>query len=136
MQILVNLGARGPRWNRQSRVLGHAIRDILEATVKINRFYMRLHHVPPLYESGVRYREEPDGQVEEFATIPVVLKRKVGDCDDLAPYRCAELLESGEPAQIRLIWKKSRITGKRMYHVVVRRGDGTVEDPSRILGMK
>jgi hypothetical protein len=135
MQVLINLGPKGPKWNRQSRVLGDAIRYVLEGVVRVNQFYMRLHHVPSLYSSGVRYQEEPEGTVEEFATIPVVLKRKWGDCDDLAPWRCAELRETGENAHIRIIWKKSRITGRRMYHVVVRRADGTIEDPSARLGM-
>lgn len=135
MEIRINLGPKGPRWNKQSRLLAHAVRGILEQVAAINHYYLMMHQAPPLYESGVRYREEPPGTTEEFATIPVILARGHGDCDDLAPYRVAELRMLGEHAQIRLQWKKSRVTGKRMYHVVVRRADGRIEDPSKLLGM-
>lgn len=136
MKVLITLGKKSRRWNRQSRVLGHAIRAILNATARVDQFYLRLHRVPPLYESGVRYQNEPKGTIEEFATIPVILARGWGDCDDLAPWRVAELREQGEKARVRLQWKKSRRSGQRMYHVVVRRADGRIEDPSKLLGMK
>lgn len=136
MKVLVNLGSRTQRWNRQSRVLGHAIRAILEATARIDQFYLQLHHVPPLYESGVRYMREPPNTTEEFATVPVILARGWGDCDDLAPWRVAELRQLGEKAEVRLQWKKSRRHGGRMYHVVVRRQNGEIEDPSALLGMR
>jgi hypothetical protein len=103
--------------------------------VAINRLYLRSHHAPSIYASGVRYRPEPeDGKPEEFAAIPMVLERGWGDCDDLAPWRVAELQEAGEPAKIRITWRRRR-NGRRLYHVVVRRGDGRVEDPSKLLGM-
>lgn len=135
MQVLINLGKKSNIWNTRSRVLGWALRHVLEGLVKVNQYYMMLHNVPALYESGVIYREEPDGTTEEFAAIPVVLERKWGDCDDLAPFRCAELRSQGENATIRIIWKKSRISGRRMYHVIVRRENGDIEDPSAVLGM-
>lgn len=137
MKILLNLTSRGKTsgWLRPSRTLGLAIKAILDTQVKLNQLYLRRFHVPPLYESGVRYQEEPDDGVEEFAGIEPVLMRKWGDCDDLAPWRCAELRELGEKAQIRVQWKRQP-NGRKLFHIVVRRGDGTIEDPSRILGMK
>lgn len=135
MEIRINLGPRSEQWNQQSRVLGHAVIELLRAVVKVNLFYMKLHHVPPLYQSNVRYAPEPKGTTEEFATIPVILARGKADCDDLAPWRVAELQAVGEKADIRLQWKKNPRTGQRMYHVVVRRGDGRIEDPSALLGM-
>jgi len=62
-----------------------------------------------------------------------VLSRGWGDCDDLAPYRVAELQEAGEKAKIRITWR--RVGKRRTYHVLVRRADGRIEDPSRLLGM-
>lgn len=139
MKVLLNLSGDNSGWLSQSRMLGLVIKPILEAQVLVNQLFLRTHHVKPLYRSGVRYMNEPSGKHpdfkhEEFATIPIVLSRGWGDCDDLAPWRVAELREHGERAKIRIQWKK---TGKRkLFHIVVRRGDGSIEDPSRILGMK
>lgn len=128
-------------------MLGLAIKPILEALVMADQLYIRTHRVPPIYESGVRYQEEPVNQanlpgsggtyrIEEFAAIPAIMERGWGDCDDLAPWRCAELREHGEPAKIRIQWKKNPETGQKLYHIVVRRADGRIEDPSLLLGMK
>jgi|SRR6478736_3839672 len=78
MDVLVSLG-EVPLLKR-SRFLGTFIKPLLDALVVVNRLYLRAHHVPPLYESGVRYMQEPpDGKPEEFAAIPVVLSRGWGD---------------------------------------------------------
>ncbi|HWA70691.1 MAG TPA: hypothetical protein VG937_00080 [Polyangiaceae bacterium] len=115
--------------------MGLFIKPLLDALVTVNRLYLRSHHVPPLYTSGVRYKQEPeDGKPEEFASIAKVLERGWGDCDDLAPWRVAELQEAGDGAKIRITWRRRR-GGRRLYHVLVRRGDGRIEDPSRLLGM-
>ena len=132
MDVLVALGEY-PLLKR-SRFLGTFIKPLLDALVVVNRLYLRSHHVPPLYKSGVRYLQEPaDGKPEEFAAIPVVLARGWVDCDDLSPYRVAELQEAGEKARIRITWR--RVGKRRTYHVLVRRADGRIEDPSRLLGM-
>lgn len=136
MEIRVNLSSgKSSGWMHRSRMLGHVIKLILDAQVKINQIYLRTHSVPPLYKSGVRYQNEPvDGSCEEFATIEPVYTRGWGDCDDLAPWRCAELRNNGEKAKIRIQWKRQK-SGRKLFHIVVRRGDGSIEDPSRILGM-
>lgn len=133
MKLIVNLGSKTENWLTRSRALALTIYPILNATVRVNRAYIRGHRVPCLYDSGVRYEEEPKNTIEEFATIPVVLSRGWGDCDDLAPWRVAELQEEGERAHIRVQWKKTR--NGRLFHIVVRREDGSIEDPSAILGM-
>lgn len=133
MKLLVNLGPKQERWLRRSRMLAWAINPVLEGLVAVNRQYLREFNVPKLYDSGVRYEEEPQGTTEEFAAIPVVLARGWGDCDDLAPWRVAELREQGENAKIRIQWKQR--STQRLFHIVVRRGDGTIEDPSALLGM-
>jgi hypothetical protein len=133
VQVLLNIGEMPLL--RRSRFLALFVKPLLDALVLVNRLYLRTHHVPPLYRSGVRYKQEPDdGTPEEFAAIPEVLRRGWGDCDDLAPWRVAELQEAGERARVRITWRR-RGNGRRLYHVVVRRGDGRVEDPSRLLGM-
>ena len=138
MRIVVNLGDKtsAPSALKRSRPFAEAIKAVLDACVKVNQQYLATYDLPTIYECGVKYQPEPDNGEEEFATIPVVLARGWGDCDDLAPWRVAELRAAGEPAKIRIKWKKNPRTGSKMFHVIVRRADGSVEDPSRRLGMK
>jgi len=103
--------------------------------------------IPKLYDTGIRWRREPwAGRCEEFADIVRVLKRGWGDCDDLAAWRVAELLEEGKPAQLKIKWRVNPRTGEvRLFHALVRRNPvwdaqrrrfkGPTEDPSRRLGM-
>jgi hypothetical protein len=80
-------------------------RCFLQANVLQNRMLIRARLVPPLYKSGVRYEPEPRWarlidsrgrylQFEDFATALDVLNRGWGDCDDLAPWICAERQET------------------------------------------
>lgn len=85
---------------------------------------------PSLYGSGVRYRREPRGR-EHWQTVPEVLRAGYGDCEDLAAYRAAELRVAGIPARADVIR-----TGPKTFHAVVMYPDGSIEDPSRKLGMK
>jgi hypothetical protein len=155
-------------------------RDFLRGVILANRLLIRAGLIPTLYTSGVRYRPEPwpctckrcgarnparserclkCGStdldfVEEFADALTVLRRGWGDCDDLSPWRTAELKEGGdERADSKITWAtrckdcSARIRSKapcarcgslrrrRAFHVVSRRGDGRVEDPSQYLGM-
>jgi hypothetical protein len=117
-------------------------RKLLQAIVLGNRYYLHTHpNTPLLYESGVRYKREPNAFIyEEFADIPHVLKRGWGDCDDLVAWRCAEIQHREKrPCDPLIYWRQhpngsgSPIT---IWHVQVRRQDtGEVEDPSRLLGM-
>lgn len=135
MRIEVNLGEGTKGWLKGSRQLGHMIKLMLDALVNIDLIYLKTHNCPELYKSGVRYEREPVGKVEEFAAVPVVMSRGWGDCDDLACWRVAELRANGElGAKVRILWRK-KPTG-RLYHIVVRRENGDVEDPSLLLGMK
>jgi hypothetical protein len=82
---------------------------------------------PSLYESHVRYRREPRGQ-EDWKTADRVFDDGFADCEDLSAVRAAELRAEGDPA-IALVMPTQR--GK--FHAVVLRGDGEIEDPSRVL---
>lgn len=135
MNILINLGGKHSTWLKRSRALGSAIKPLLESLARINQIYLTKHDVPPLYKSGVRYMNEPpEFACEEFASIPAILARGWGDCDDLAPWRVAELRNLGENAKIRIQWK--RTSKGKLFHIVVRRADGRIEDPSELLGMR
>jgi hypothetical protein len=91
--------------------------------------------LPNLYESGVRYEEEPQGQ-EDWQDVLTCLRLKIADCEDLSAWRAAEL-------QVRhgiMAWPtfnyRVRPGGGFLYHIQVRLPDGRIEDPSRALGMR
>ena len=88
-----------------------------------------------LYDSGVRYMEEPPGQ-EDWQDIPTCLKMRAGDCEDLAWWRVAELrVRYGIQAQPTFKCMQ-RPNGGMLYHIQVQLPDGRKEDPSRVLGMR
>lgn len=87
--------------------------------------------LPPLYESGVRYRREPRGREwwETACDLVGVASGRSGDCEDLACYRAAELrVYEDEMAIVRVV-----PTGRGTFHAIVQRENGEMEDPSRIL---
>ena len=115
-----------------------AFQALLECTYQLNCLYLQnAPDCPALYESCVRFEPEDrdcdDGTCKEerFCTIPIVLAARVGDCDDLAPWRAAELTVRHGITSIPLIVP----VGPRSWHVLVRRSDGQFEDPSAVLGM-
>lgn len=79
----------------------------------------------------VRWAPEPPGD-EHFDIPQTVLRRGHGDCDDLAPWRAAELRASGADPEAQAIVRPS---GPGRWHAVVERSDGRIEDPSRAAGM-
>ncbi len=106
-----------------------------------------------LYRTGVIYAEDPPGAVS-LADIPTVISRGWGHCAHLSAWLCADLLEQGLDATIRIKWAPRRTRSGRLYHVQVRlhprygvgpRGLGQIKDdsnhlgqildPSRVLGM-
>jgi len=113
---------------------------LLEALTMANVAYLLTHpQTPALYKAGVRYVPEPDG-VDEWQDIPDTIERRSGDCEDLACWRVAELRVSGEVGTTRHISvadlpdNSGRLV--TTYHISVRRQDGRIEDPSRLLGMR
>ena len=107
---------------------------ILHAMVLINELYYKTYPKTPwLFESPVIYQEEPPMQ-ESFDSVPVVLKRGWGDCDDLCAWRVAELNLAGIRARPYIKWRVSG-PNQHVYHAVVQWPDGRIEDPSLALGM-
>lgn len=103
------------------------------------RSEIRSGRVPKLYQSGIRYvSQSPKACC--FKTPLQVIKAKGGDCKQLVIWRIAELLEAGEPVTPRVLWVEEDANGKPVKgfraHEQLRRADGTIEDPSVILGMK
>lgn len=108
--------------------------------------------LPGLYESGIRYQRErpPEGAVqladalgvtlrtpEEWRDIPACLAAGHADCEDLATYRAAELrARQGVEARAVIRGRWSPVDRRWVYHVVTAYPDGTIEDPSALLGMR
>ena len=114
-----------------ARMVRHCLRGLVEA----NGVALESGILPPLYSSDVRYQEEPP-DVESFIDGLTCYRRGHGDCAHLAAWRVAELQVQGEPADITIEFQPSQLRpGCMLYHVQVRRADGSVEDPSVILGM-
>src|SRR5262245_54466558 len=109
-------------------MFGRWVQEQLALMVAVNRLHIRAKRVPLLYSSGVRYRSEvPD---ESYVCALTCYEQGWGDCAHLAAWRCAELREMGDQATVRVTWRK-----RRFFHVQVRRGNGSIEDPSERLGM-
>ena len=128
-------------------------RHYLRGVILQNRNFIRHGMVPDLYTSKVRFRPEPrKWPYERFDNALRVVKRGWGDCDDLCPWRAAEIQERGphttkclnelgsDPkcpcwrrADCKIYWRPRR--EHTDFHVEVRKQDGSVEDPSRLLGM-
>lgn len=85
---------------------------------------------PDLYKSGVKYERQPMG-AERFLPIPMVIAAGGGDCDQLAPWRAAELrVRHGIKAMPEV-----RKMESHLFHVFVRMPNGKAEDISARLGM-
>lgn len=107
----------------------------LEGLAHVNLDLIQSGKVPKLYDSGVRYIRDKDGE-ETFIDALHVLKQGGADCSSLSAYRVGELWAAGETgASIHMHWR-GYSDGYRLYHVTVRRADGAIEDPSRMLGMQ
>lgn len=107
----------------------------LESVTRLNEAMLQRGEIPTfergLRTHGIRWRPEPPGG-EHFDNAKLVLRRGWGDCDDLAPYHAASLRHSGEDPGARAIVYRS---GPKRWHAVVRRGDGSIDDPSKRAGM-
>jgi len=86
----------------------------------------------PIYDS-VCYKREKRGE-EVWQSLAALHKRKVGDCEDLTCARVAERLAVGDACRPGLK-RQRRPDGGTLYHVIIGNPDGSVEDPSAVLGM-
>lgn len=105
----------------------------LEGVTRLNEALIREGAVPPFDEvkHRLRWKPEPPGE-EHFDHAGVVLRRGWGDCDDMGPYAAASRRVTGEDRGARAMVRRS---GPKRWHVVVKRSDGSIEDPSIETGM-
>ncbi|HUL81661.1 MAG TPA: hypothetical protein VL131_05940 [Gammaproteobacteria bacterium] len=112
-----------------------ALDAALEATTISNEAMVKRGLVPTAAKAikagRVKWQPEPPGD-EHFDLAPTVLKRGHGDCDDLAPWHAGSLRATGtDPDAVAFV----RRSGPNRWHALVRRGDGSIEDPSLAAGM-
>lgn len=108
----------------------HFVGKVIDGIAKGCRYLYPRWRLPRLYESGVEFRlpQSHGGGQEYFALPPVVYAQRFGDCDQLVIWRLIELQAFGEPsARCKADWMGQAV------HVRIRRADGRVEDPSRVL---
>jgi hypothetical protein len=146
------------------------ILPLLEGLIKVNEWHIRraLRRAqkglgvpfPPLYASGVYYKEDPPGE-ENWKDCLAVLADGHGDCDRLVAWRCAELRVAGIAAEPVIKWRQVPkdvmvglghpansipADGIHMVHVCVAlpgwekyassyEDNPLIEDPSKKLGM-
>jgi hypothetical protein len=106
----------------------------LESVTRLNESLLKKGAVPSFdtgLKYGIKWKPEPPGQ-EHFDHAGVVIGRKWGDCDDLAPWHAASLRHSGEDPEASAVVVRS---GPQRWHAVVKRGDGSIDDPSKRAGM-
>lgn len=115
------------------------VQAALDAFLVLGAYDLAKHRsLPLLYQSGVYYRRDKCADTgctyryEDWTVPSLVYRVGFGDCKKLAVWRAAELrLRSKERA--RPVAYQVR---PGLIHVVVRRGNGSIEDPSKILGME
>lgn len=134
---------------------------MLEGMITVNMHIIRWAFrrgtpIPPVYASGVVYREDPAGQ-ENWKDCLAIMQDRFGDCDRLVAWRTAELRVAGIAAEPAIKWqhipyevaislKKPDGTpmfpaamvpreGLWLVHCGVKWPGGQIEDISKNLGM-
>jgi hypothetical protein len=121
---------------------------ILMGVVHANRLIMEAQRIPPLYQSGVRYRVDPKSAKEQRVLDCLeVLQDGAADCKSLAcyllaGYRHAARSEAEALAyDLAISWQEFDhdpldiglvpLNGLcRVFHVQIQKPDGSFEDPS------
>jgi hypothetical protein len=119
----------------EAHVSADVLDSALEASTRLNSAMVAKREVPTFstaVKAGrVKWAPEPPG-AERFDHARTVLGRGWGDCDDLAPWQAASLRVTGvDPGATANVVK----SGPNRWHAIVKRSDGTIEDPSRQAGM-
>ena len=106
--------------------------EIGETLVNRNLMFLKdMYGFTPLYQmKHLRY----EAHLGPWKDIPTTLQEKTGDCKEFACWRVAELRLMGEDAQFHVVGFKKE--NQAVFHLQVRREDGTIEDPALHMGMR
>jgi hypothetical protein len=119
----------------EEHVEPHVLNAGLETLTRLDQQLIEKGEVPTFHAAlkkhGFRWKPEPPGD-ERFDHAKLVIGRGWGDCDDLAPWRAASMRATGEDPGATAVVKRS---GPNRWHAIVKRSDGSYEDPSRDAGM-
>jgi hypothetical protein len=131
---LVGLVSLNVETMRAVKARGHRIPSVYEAGIRFKRNEARARARELWFRErgnvGLRWVPEPRGR-EWWQTWVDNLKEGEGDCEDLASHQVAwYIVEAEIPCYADVI-----PTGPKTYHAIVRWPDGTIEDPSLVLGM-
>jgi hypothetical protein len=113
---------------------------LLEALILADSLMLRTDSsLPFLYDAGVRYEAEELGD-DDWRDVLAILDHAGGDCEDLASWRVADLrVRLSEPSARPHVTSSQVVHPTEgpytLYHIQVLRADGSVEDPSKLLGM-
>jgi hypothetical protein len=110
------------------------INATLEAVTRLDESLIRSGQSPTSHEAlrgGAVWHPEPPGD-EHFDHGATIAQRGWGDCDDWAPLHAATLRATGEDPGASAIVIPS---GPNLWHALVKRSDGSTDDPSEWAGM-
>jgi hypothetical protein len=119
----------------EEHVSPHVVNAVLEGVTRLNEQMIRAGQAPTsdqLLKQGAIWKPEPPGD-ERFDHGATIAQRGWGDCDDWAPNHAATLRVKGvDPGATAIVVP----SGPATYHAIVKRSDGSLEDPSAAAGMK
>lgn len=118
----------------EAHVTPKVLNGALETVTRLNEDLIKAGASPTsdqLIAQGAKWNPEPPGD-EHFDHGAIIAKRGEGDCDDWAPLHAATLRVTGEDPGARAVVKRS---GPSRWHALVKRSDGTFDDPSIAAGM-
>ena len=120
---------------RDDRARERCIEYQLTASALIQReFLLANPRTPSIFNAGVRYIDDTGAPLDEWRSIPEIIAHRGGDCDDLVPWRMAELMIAGVTPQAMARIQQAR-DGRVVFHALLRYGPNT-EDICRRLGMQ
>lgn len=127
------LGAMGP--DKSDALLCEMNEGIVTGLALANFAILKRYNLPSIYDVAPQYHF-PKGE-EQWKDIDSLLRVRSGDCKDLVAWRLAELWKQGRTdAAPKSTIDRGRNPQDILFHVFIVFGDGTTEDPSRLLGMK
>lgn len=123
-------------WDPSTRASAFDLVDLCEALSRIGQRELldRRLRIPPLYASGVLYREDPPNQ-QRWLTPAAAISAGYTDCKSLTAWRLAELRNAGVKcrAAYRQIRRKN---GTYLIHLLIEKLQGGAiveEDPSEVV---
>lgn len=105
----------------------------LDALTAIDVWCRQQWSFPSIYDWPIRYEAEPPG-LELWASTAALFARGFGDCEDLSCDVTSLWILNGVPARSVLRLQETNATSE-FFHVVTELPDGSIEDPSLLLGM-